>query len=129
MHSTTLKCAISSGGREVRLGRTAAKPPRAPHDTRCVEGGLLGCDACAYTQENPLAVKSLKHMLLCKIMTNASDEVPGLIDNKASKVGWCHLFALMTLTRTPTHTSLKVPFPPTVLRSIDCTHMRILTHA
>mmetsp|Transcript_30689 Transcript_30689/g.44869 ORF Transcript_30689/g.44869 Transcript_30689/m.44869 type:complete len:437 (-) Transcript_30689:323-1633(-) len=39
------------------------------------------------TQENPLAVKSLKHMLLCKIMTNASDEVPGLIDNKASKVG------------------------------------------
>ena len=34
-----------------------------------------------------MAVKSLKHMLLCKIMTNASDEVPGLIDSKASKVG------------------------------------------
>lgn len=40
-----------------------------------------------FTQESPLATQSLKHMLLCKIMTNASEEVPGLIDGKASKTG------------------------------------------
>ncbi|EKX44220.1 26S proteasome regulatory complex, subunit RPN6 [Guillardia theta CCMP2712] len=34
------------------------------------------------SQEDPRFVKSLKHMLLCKIMTNASDEVTGLIDSK-----------------------------------------------
>eukprot|EP00802_Teleaulax_amphioxeia_P010979 Tamp_11009.p1 GENE.Tamp_11009~~Tamp_11009.p1 ORF type:complete len:474 (-),score=147.10 Tamp_11009:545-1849(-) len=39
------------------------------------------------SQESPLALTSLKHMLLCKIMTNASDEVPALIDSKASKIG------------------------------------------
>jgi 26S proteasome regulatory subunit N6 len=40
-----------------------------------------------FSQESPLATQSLKHMLLCKIMTNASEEVPGLIDGKASKTG------------------------------------------
>lgn len=40
-----------------------------------------------FSQESPQAIHSLKHMLLCKIMTNASEEVPGLIDGKASKTG------------------------------------------
>uniref|UniRef100_A0A7S0HHF0 PCI domain-containing protein n=1 Tax=Hanusia phi TaxID=3032 RepID=A0A7S0HHF0_9CRYP len=35
-----------------------------------------------HSQDDPRFVKSLKHMLLCKIMTNASDEVTGLIDSK-----------------------------------------------
>ena len=34
-----------------------------------------------------LGVQSLKHMLLCKIMTDASDEVPSLIDGRVSKIG------------------------------------------
>ncbi|KAJ1488069.1 hypothetical protein T484DRAFT_1939941 [Baffinella frigidus] len=33
--------------------------------------------------EDPRALYSLKHMLLCKVLTNSSEEVPGLIDGKS----------------------------------------------
>ena len=37
--------------------------------------------------QQELGIKSLKHMLLCKIMTDAPEEVPGIIDGRASKIG------------------------------------------
>ena len=51
--------------------------------------------------EDPKAIQNLKHMLLCKIMTDAADEVPLMLDGKlALKFSGPHLDAMRDIAKS-----------------------------